>query len=80
MEIIGDLEPTCRCVYTGSIGYFDFSGDLDFNIAIRTAIACKNHLYFQVGGGIFSDSNPEDEYQETRNIAASFLKALKMSS
>ena len=80
MEIIDELEPTCRGVYTGSIGYFDFSGDLDFNIAIRTAIACKNHLYFQVGGGIVADSVPDDEYQETRTKAASFLKALMTSS
>ncbi len=80
MEIIDELEPTCRGVYTGSIGYFDFSGDLDFNIAIRTAIACNNHLYFQVGGGIIADSNPDDEYQETRTKAASFLKALQEKS
>ncbi len=76
MEIIDELESTCRGVYTGSIGYFDFSGDLDFNIAIRTAIACDNHLYFQVGGGIVADSDPDDEYQETRTKAAAFLKAL----
>ncbi len=79
MEIIDELEPTCRGVYTGSIGYFDFSGDLDFNIAIRTAIACNNHLYFQVGGGIVADSDSDDEYQETRIKAAAFLKALKTS-
>ena len=79
MEIIDELESTCRGVYTGSIGYFDFSGDLDFNIAIRTAIACNNHLYFQVGGGIVADSDPDDEYQETRTKAAAFLKALMTS-
>ena len=76
MEIIDELEPSCRGVYTGSIGYFDFSGDLDFNIAIRTAIACDNHLYFQVGGGIVADSDPDDEYQETRTKAAAFREAL----
>lgn len=80
MEIIDELEPTCRGVYTGSIGYFDFSGDLDFNIAIRTAIARNNQLYFQVGGGIVADSDPNDEYQETRTKAASFLKALMTSN
>ncbi len=80
MEIIDELEPTCRGVYTGSIGYFDFSGDLDFNIAIRTAIACNNHLYFQVGGGIVADSDANDEYQETRTKAASFLKTLQEKS
>ena len=80
MEIIDELESTCRGVYTGSIGYFDFSGDLDFNIAIRTAIACNNHLYFQVGGGIVADSDPDDEYQETRTKAAAFIKALMTNS
>ena len=76
MEIIDELEPTCRGVYTGSIGYFDFSGDLDFNIAIRTAIACNHQLYFQVGGGIVADSDPADEYRETQTKAAAFVKAL----
>lgn len=76
MEIIDELEPSCRGVYTGSIGYFDFSGNLDFNIAIRTAIACADHLYFQVGGGIVADSDPDDEYQETHTKAAAFRKAL----
>ena len=80
MEVIDELESTCRGVYTGSIGYFDFSGDLDFNIAIRTAVACNNHLYFQVGGGIVADSDPDDEYQETRTKAAAFLKTLKEKS
>ncbi len=79
MEIIDELEPSCRGVYTGSIGYFDFSGDLDFNIAIRTAIACNNHLYFQVGGGIVADSDPDEEYQETHTKAAAFRKALMTS-
>jgi para-aminobenzoate synthetase component 1 len=76
MEIIDELEPTCRGVYTGSIGYFDFSGDLDFNIAIRTAVACDGRLHFQVGGGIVADSDPDEEYRETKTKAASFLKAI----
>ncbi len=76
MEIIDELEPTCRGVYTGAIGYLDFSGDLDFNIAIRTAIATQGRLYFQVGGGIVADSDPDAEYEETRTKAASFLKAI----
>ncbi|MCK5680894.1 aminodeoxychorismate synthase component I [bacterium] len=79
MEIIDEIEPSCRGVYTGSIGYFDFSGDLDFNIAIRTAIAYADKLYFQVGGGIVADSDPDDEYLETHTKAASFRKALMTS-
>ncbi|MCK4379415.1 MAG: aminodeoxychorismate synthase component I, partial [Deltaproteobacteria bacterium] len=65
MEIIDELEPSCRGVYTGSIGYLDFSGDIDLNIAIRTAVHHQNTLYFQVGGGIVADSDPHLEYEET---------------
>ena len=77
MEIIDELEPTYRSVYTGSIGYISFDGDLDLNIAIRTAIIKDNTIYFQVGGGIVADSDPEDEYIETIVKAESFTKTLK---
>ncbi|MEA2107846.1 MAG: aminodeoxychorismate synthase component I [Pseudomonadota bacterium] len=76
MEIIDELEPSCRGVYTGSIGYLDFSGDIDLNIAIRTAVHHQNTLYFQVGGGIVADSDPHLEYEETITKAESFLKTL----
>ena len=65
MEIIEELEPTRRGVYTGAIGYLCFSGDMDVNIVIRTAIVKDGTAYFQVGGGIVADSDPEAEYQET---------------
>ncbi|MBC7230700.1 MAG: aminodeoxychorismate synthase component I [Actinobacteria bacterium] len=65
MEIIDELEPTARSVYTGSIGYLGYNGDFDLNIAIRTVIVKGDAAYFQVGGGIVADSVPEDEYQET---------------
>ena len=77
MEIIDELEPTYRSVYTGSIGYIDISGDLDLNIAIRTAILKDGLLSFQVGGGIVYDSSPEDEYIETIVKAESFFKTVK---
>ncbi len=77
MEIIDELEPTYRSVYTGSIGYISFDDDLDLNIAIRTAIIKDNTIYFQVGGGIVADSDPEDEYIETIVKAESFTKTLK---
>ncbi len=80
MEIIDELEPSCRGVYTGSIGYLDFSGDIDLNIAIRTAIHHQNILYFQVGGGIVADSDPHLEYEETITKAESFLKTLGKTS
>ena len=65
MEIIEELEPTRRGMYTGSLGYINFSGNMDFNILIRTLLAYRNKLYFQVGGGIVADSTPENEYHET---------------
>jgi len=79
MEIIHELEPNPRGVYTGAIGYIDFSGQVDFNIAIRTGIYKRGRLQLWVGGGIVADSNPEDEYQETLNKAYPFLQALGMS-
>jgi para-aminobenzoate synthetase component 1 len=65
MEIIEELEPTRRGVYTGAIGYLCFSGDMDVNIVIRTLVVKGETAYFQVGGGIVADSDPEAEYQET---------------
>lgn len=77
MEIIDELEPTQRNVYTGSIGYIGFNGDMDLNIAIRTIIKQDDNVYFQVGGGMTWDSNPKDEYQETLDKAQSIMKALR---
>jgi len=79
IEIIDEIEPTTRSIYTGAIGYFDFSGDFDFNIAIRTAIYHKGDgkIYFQVGGGIVADSDPELEYEETLVKAHNFLKTAR---
>ena len=65
MEIIDELEPDRRHVYTGSIGYFSFHGTLDLSIAIRTAVIYQNRMAFSVGGGIVYDSDPADEYEET---------------
>ena len=78
MEIIDELEPTQRNVYTGSIGYIGFDGSVDLNIAIRTIIAKENKAYFQVGGGIVWDSDPEEEYQETLHKGRALFKALSM--
>lgn len=77
MEIIDELEPTQRNVYTGSIGYIGFNGDMDFNIAIRTLIKKDKDVFFQVGGGITWDSDSEEEYQETLDKAKSIMKAIK---
>ena len=76
MEIIDELEPTKRSVYTGNIGYIGFDGRADLNIAIRTIILTPGHAYLQVGGGIVADSEPEAEYQETLDKARAMFQAL----
>ncbi len=76
MELIDELEPTNRGVYTGAIGYFGFDGAMDFNIAIRTCILKNRRAYFHVGGGVVADSEPEAEYQETLDKASSWIAAL----
>ena len=70
MELIDELEPTNRGVYTGAIGYFGFDGTMDLNIAIRTCILKEGRAYFHVGGGIVADSEPDAEYQETLDKAS----------
>ncbi len=76
MQIINELEPTARGVYCGSIGYVDFAGTVDLNIAIRTAVFGSGKVHFQVGGGIVADSDPGAEYEETLTKALSFLHVL----
>ncbi|MFC2019852.1 aminodeoxychorismate synthase component I [Chloroflexota bacterium] len=76
MEIIDELEPTRRSVYTGSIGYLSFSGEMDLNIVIRTILVKGGRAYFQVGGGIVYDSRPEAEYDETLDKARALIQAL----
>ncbi|MBI5683127.1 MAG: aminodeoxychorismate synthase component I [Deltaproteobacteria bacterium] len=76
MEIIDELEPTPRGIYTGAIGYIDFSGSVNLGMAIRTAVVKDKKLYLSVGGGIVADSVPEDEYAETLLKAEAFLKIL----
>ncbi len=76
MEIIEELEPTRRSIYTGCLGYLSFSGDMDFNILIRSILKKEDNLYFGVGGGIVADSDPEEEYQETLVKAKGILKAI----
>lgn len=65
MEIIDELEPNRRHIYTGSIGYISFHDTMDLSIAIRTATIVNNKVIFSVGGGIVYDSDPADEYDET---------------
>ncbi|HET9251633.1 MAG TPA: aminodeoxychorismate synthase component I [Candidatus Eisenbacteria bacterium] len=76
VEIIDELEPVRRGVYTGAIGYWDDSGDCDWNIAIRTISIVRGAAYFHAGGGIVADSTPEGEYEETLVKATGMMRAL----
>ncbi len=77
MEIISELEPTARGPYTGSLGYFNFSGEMDFNIIIRSIVMKGNRIFAQAGGGIVADSNPDEEYKETLYKAQAMIDAIE---
>jgi len=76
MQIIDELEPTRRSVYTGAIGYLGFDGGMDLNIAIRTFLVQGGRAWFQAGGGIVADSQPESEYDETAQKARALIEAV----
>jgi anthranilate synthase component 1 len=76
MEIIAELEREKRGLYAGAVGYFDFSGNLDTAIAIRTIIIKNNIAYIQAGAGIVADSIPEREHQESLAKAQALLSAI----
>ena len=76
MEIIDELEPNRRSLYTGAIGYLSRGGTSDFNIAIRTILVEGSRVSFQVGGGIVADSEPQAEYEETLAKGRGMLAAL----
>lgn len=77
MEVIDELEPVRRGIYTGSMGYLSFSGDMDLNIIIRTILIKDGKAYAQAGAGIVADSVPEREYYESLQKAQALLAALK---
>ena len=80
MEIIAELEPSRRGVYCGSIGYVSTTGAMDTSIVIRTYLALRGRVYFQAGGGIVADSDPELEYRETLDKARALIGALGRES
>ena len=80
MEIIDELEPTRRGLYAGAVGYFGFSGNMDFCITIRTLLVRGGCVYLQVGAGIVADSDPAREYEETVNKGKALVKALQMAN
>lgn len=79
MEIIDELENIKRGPYAGAVGYFDFSGNLDTCITIRTIVMKKNIAYVQAGAGIVADSDPKREYFETVNKAKALIETIKKS-
>ncbi|MBA2379701.1 MAG: anthranilate synthase component I family protein [Blastocatellia bacterium] len=79
IEILSRLEPTPRGVYSGAVGYFDYSGNMDTCIAIRTMVLENDVATVQAGAGIVADSDPASEYQETINKAAALLRAIELA-
>ena len=77
MKIIDRLEPMIRGVYSGAIGYMDFSGPIDFNIVIRTFVMKNGRAHYNVGGAIVADSDPRAEHQETLDKARALVTALR---
>jgi anthranilate synthase component I len=78
MEIIDELEPSKRGIYSGAVGYLGFNGDMDVAIAIRTAVIKNKTLYVQAGAGIVADSVPQSEWEETQNKAKAVVRAAQL--
>ena len=79
MEIIDELEPTKRSPYAGAVGYFDYRGNMDTCITLRTMVIKDHRVYIQAGAGLVADSDPESEYQETVNKAKALLAAVEVT-
>ncbi|RXZ79305.1 anthranilate synthase component I family protein [Paenibacillaceae bacterium] len=79
MEIIEELEPVRRGPYTGSLGFIDYNGDMEFNIIIRTMAIKEGKVHIQAGAGIVIDSDPEREYYESLSKAKALWKAIQYS-
>jgi anthranilate synthase component 1 len=80
MEIIDELEPVKRGIYSGAIGYLSWNGNMDTAIAIRTAVIKEKTLHIQVGAGIVYDSIPELEWEETMNKGRAVFKAASLAA
>jgi anthranilate synthase component 1 len=80
MEIIDDLEPVKRGVYSGAVGYIGYHGDMDLAIAIRTAVVKDELLHVQAAAGIVADSVAESEWNETNIKARALLRAAEMAT
>jgi anthranilate synthase component 1 len=80
IALIDELEPAARGIYGGTAGYFDFGGNMDMAIAIRTAYLRDGRVSVQAGAGIVADSVPESEYAESRNKAAAVVRAVQLAA
>ena len=80
MQIIDELEPVKRGIYSGAVGYIGFNGDMDVAIAIRTAVLKDRRLHVQAAAGIVADSDPQSEWQETQHKARAILRAADLVS
>jgi len=80
MELIESMEPSRRGYYAGAMGYFDFHGNADFCIAIRTAVFERGRIRCGVGAGIVADSDPESEWEETRNKGRGLEEAVRLAA
>lgn len=80
IALIDEIEPARRAFYGGAVGYFDFAGDMDMAIAIRTALLESGTAHVQAGAGIVADSVPAKEAQETRDKAAAMMRAISIAS
>ncbi len=76
MQIIDELEPVRRGPYAGAVGYFDYAGNMDTCIALRTLVVQGDRAYVQAGAGVVADSDPASEYAETRNKAEGLIRAI----
>jgi anthranilate synthase component 1 len=79
MEIIDELEPTRRGPYAGAVGYFDYRGNMDTCITLRTMVICNGKIYVQAGAGLVADSDPASEYLETVNKSKAQLAAIEIT-
>ncbi len=79
MEIIDELEPVKRGIYSGAVGYLSWHGNMDTAIAIRTAVIKDGELHVQAGAGVVADSVPEMEWQETLNKGRAIFRAVAMA-
>ncbi len=79
MEIIDELEPTRRGPYAGAVGYFDYRGNMDTCITLRTMVICHGKVYIQAGAGLVADSDPASETMETVNKAKALMAAIEIT-